>query len=533
MNFLVAGCAAWRDAVLKVLDTGRVHARCVESLLDAVPTGTDAPVHAVVLRVDAAAGAAPALRWLEAARAANADLDIVLGVPELDPPLALWCVQAGVLAVIPGDAAEPALSPALTRAMARHEQRMSAGPNALATLLASVGAAELHRRILETALRYLAADDGCLMLPTLGDDRLYVAHSVRCSPGARDDNFTQLGQRIAGRAALERRTVLVNDGRLGATSLAGLDPDAATLGALNGRMRSALVVPLVHQDELRGVLCLNRIRVESEFGDEDLRRAELLAAEAALALDTQDIRERVWAADKYVTVGQMAAGVAHDVNNPISYVLNNVQYALAQLGRPAANLDEIRSALRDAESGAGKVRDIVRDLHALARMNLDEPDALLPLDVAVQSAVRIAAGTLRSKARVKVEVPNDLEVRGTAGDLVQVLVNLLANAGEAMDGNAAGQITIRGMQRGSSVVVEVKDNGRGIPEALVSRVFSPFFTTKPVSQGLGLGLAVSRNIIKKHGGRMTLRSTAGSGTLVTIELPAAGVDTRTAILAAG
>jgi two-component system cell cycle sensor histidine kinase/response regulator CckA len=235
--------------------------------------------------------------------------------------------------------------------------------------------------------------------------------------------------------------------------------------------------------------------------------------------DRHRLEARLAVADRMSSLGTLAAGIAHEINNPVSYALANVSFvveAVAPLlaGADPAEAAEIAAALREARQGIERVRDIVRDLKTFSR---GDDDALGPVDVGaiLEAACSMAGNEIKHRARLTKDCAPDARwVRGNEGKLAQVFVNLLVNAAQAIpDGDAAHNvIALRVAQRGSATtVVEVRDSGRGIAPEDLPRLFDPFFTTKPKGEGTGLGLAICHNIVRAHGGTIEVESTPGKG----------------------
>jgi PAS domain S-box-containing protein len=237
--------------------------------------------------------------------------------------------------------------------------------------------------------------------------------------------------------------------------------------------------------------------------------------------------ERLARQEHLVTTGTLASGIGHEINNPLTFVLSNLDFAAEELraiagGSPSARLLELVSVLTEAREGAERVRKIVRGLRALARQE-SEP---LPtsVDAAVQVAINMAAHESRHKASVVTELAATPPVLADESRLTQVLVNLLVNAAQAFTTNnvETNRITVSSaLAPGGRVAIAVSDNGPGIPDALQRRIFDPFFTTKPVGQGTGLGLSISQSIMRSLGGDLSVESRLGHGTTFRLFLPIA------------
>ena len=242
--------------------------------------------------------------------------------------------------------------------------------------------------------------------------------------------------------------------------------------------------------------------------------------------DRKRMHRELERASRLAAVGTMAAAVAHEINNPLTYVqlsLERIERELGALGADAAALGE---HVRNAQHGTNRVATIVRDLRAFARAE-DEPTAPVDVTEVIDRALKMVEHDLRHRAQLvrsyTVPVPY---VVASAGRLEQVLVNLLINAIQSLAGGDPNRdtITIDVRDGAGEVAIVVRDTGIGIPVADRDRVFEPFFTTKPHDEGTGLGLAVSKRIVEAMHGRIALTSAPGEGTEVTVTLPASAAE---------
>jgi signal transduction histidine kinase/DNA-binding response OmpR family regulator len=241
------------------------------------------------------------------------------------------------------------------------------------------------------------------------------------------------------------------------------------------------------------------------------------------------IQSKLLLADRMACVGTLAAGIAHEINNPLFYVLTNVEFALdrieragATLGEPERNrLREPLRALAEAKIGAERVRDIVRQLKTFSRGDSGEPS---PVDIlAVLDAVlRMAENEIRHRARLLRSLEAVPMVDATEARLGQVFLNLLVNATQSMAEGAADQnelcVTAKTDADGWAEV-EVRDTGVGIAPEALDHIFDPFFTTKPLGEGTGMGLSICHTIVTSLGGDIHVDSTLGRGTRVRVRLP--------------
>ncbi len=234
--------------------------------------------------------------------------------------------------------------------------------------------------------------------------------------------------------------------------------------------------------------------------------------------------ERAVLTERLTSIGRVAASVGHEINNPLSYVMANVDHIAEALSEPET-LEAARGPLvevaGEARSGLARIRVIVRDLQTLTR---SDEETLGPVDVCgvLDRSIQIAGNQLRHRARVVRDYQPVGDVWGNEARLGQVFLNLMLNAAQAIPEGQANKnfVTVRLRQDGEHVVVEILDTGSGIEEANLQRIFDPFFTTKPVGSGTGLGLSICKGIIERHQGTISVRSRRGEGTCFTVGLPA-------------
>ena len=245
-----------------------------------------------------------------------------------------------------------------------------------------------------------------------------------------------------------------------------------------------------------------------------------------MARQHRDLKAQLAQTDRLTSLGTLAAGVAHEINNPLAYVLLNLGFVheqLAKLFRPDADehVHEVRRALEHARDGAERIRDIVRGLKTFSR---PENEMVAPLDVArvLDATIAMVANEVRHRGRLVKDYATTPTVVANEARLGQVFLNLLLNAVQALPEGRVESNVIRVVVRpGSSdnVVVEVHDNGVGIAPQVRGRIFEPFFTTKPVGIGTGLGLAICHGIVTDLGGTLTVESEVGAGSVFRLELP--------------
>jgi PAS domain S-box-containing protein len=243
--------------------------------------------------------------------------------------------------------------------------------------------------------------------------------------------------------------------------------------------------------------------------------------------DEKRLHAQLMVSDRVVTIGTLAAGVAHEINNPLTAVVANLDLIMQSIREPSSSAQDVRvtadisAMLVDAVDAAARVREIVRDLKMLSRAEEDTRDAV-DLHRVLDSSLRMAWNEIRHRARVTKLYGDVPLVDANESRLGQVFLNLLINAAQAIPAGHAdtNEIRITTMTRQDGLVcAEVRDSGSGIPPEIVERIFDPFFTTKPAGIGTGLGLAICRRIVNSLGGEIEVEGAPGTGTTFRVLLP--------------
>jgi signal transduction histidine kinase len=247
--------------------------------------------------------------------------------------------------------------------------------------------------------------------------------------------------------------------------------------------------------------------------------------------DVVTLRTRLLTSARLAAVGELAAGIAHEINNPLAYINANLRalrdqwLTLAeawQMEREKPRLEDVfedgLDMLDESLEGVDRTAAIVRDVRAFSHAGAGARERLDP-HALVERALRVADPHLRQRATVVRELTPVPCVEGVRRELEQVLLNLVLNAAQSLADE--GTIRVRTVPRGEEVVISVSDDGCGIAPELLDRIFDPFFTTKPAGEGTGLGLSISHEIVRRHGGRIEVRSQPGQGSEFLVLLPAA------------
>jgi PAS domain S-box-containing protein len=244
---------------------------------------------------------------------------------------------------------------------------------------------------------------------------------------------------------------------------------------------------------------------------------QLIARDVTARKQTE---QKLFLADRMSSVGTLAAGVAHEINNPLSCVLLNFQYLANTLKQQGHHSAEVEEMILDGLEATGRIRMIVKDLSTFSRAD-EELRGPVDLSLVIESALRLVRHELSHRARLSWIPVGEMLVTGNEARLVQVFVNLLINAAQSFPERSVEQneLSIVLYHDGKWVIAEVRDNGTGISSGSMRRIFDPFFTTKPVGAGTGLGLSICHNIIATLGGKIHVESASAQGTCFSVFLP--------------
>jgi signal transduction histidine kinase len=320
---------------------------------------------------------------------------------------------------------------------------------------------------------------------------------------------------------------------------------------------AALLIQLLKSSERYHMASeLHLESVHSDYEKLQQQHSELQASEARYKELAAHLEQRVqeqvetiektqrhlFQTEKLASVGQLAAGVAHEINNPVGFILSNLNTArgytdeLAQfLGIVKAEslseqlaaawqqhdidfiLEDFVTLLRESIDGAERVAAIVANLKEFSNVDGKEK-SLVDINSVIESVINVASTQIVNRAELTMSLAKLPMLNCRPGHISQVLLNMLLNSASAM-GESRGEIHIDSNSDGQEITIQVSDNGRGIPPEIISTIFDPFFTTHDVGGGTGLGLSVARDVIVAHGGTIDVASRVGEGTTFTIHLP--------------
>ena len=408
--------------------------------------------------------------------------------------------------------------------------------------------ADALERMLRRAVAAFGAVSGCLaVIDEEQPGRLMVMAGIDVPAGVVGSHIL-LGQGVLGGVAASGAPRLLNGERRDAE---------AGHQRRQGTPSSAICWPLTIKGRLIGALSMNRVAGAPPFGPDDVERGRTMVTLLALLVDNarmaasqqrriahlSQLNEQLEAAqaqllqsEKMASIGQLAAGVAHEINNPVGYVTSNlgtlggyVEELLAAVaslrdGKPVPEhtdlaylADDIPDLMAETREGLERVKKIVQDLKDFSRVDTSDEVEWADLLAGLESTLNIVHNEIKYKATVVRELQPLPDVPCRPSQINQVFMNLLVNAAQAIP--ERGSITLRSGHDEDQVWIEVGDDGCGMTEQVCRRIFEPFFTTKPVGKGTGLGLSLSYSIVRKHGGRIDVQSRPGSGTTFRVSLP--------------
>ena len=401
----------------------------------------------------------------------------------------------------------------------------------------------VFERLLETLIKdvlaYAGARYGALLLMYDGLSRVAAAGrvvdgEVVVETGATKPVDDQVPLSILQTVVRTCKLVVLGNAEFQAPSRGGESLGHYSVG-------SALCIPLLKQGTLIGVLYLENSFVKDVFSSRKVATLEVLASQAANALetarldaalvaenrrrrDTEDAlraaRAGLARASRLTLMGEFAASIAHEINQPLSGIVSSVGASLRWLQADQPNIEEVRASLENIRNAGQRAAEIVRALRALAKQ---EPAVLGSLDIddLIREVLALASAEI-GKRRVRLIARLDAASTRVFADrtqLQQVVLNLVTNALDAIDNiESPRELVVTSGVRDRSVIVSVRDTGGGVPEPILRRIFDPFFTTK--DNGMGMGLSICRSVMEAHGGTLEVVATSEVGSTFMFTLPA-------------
>lgn len=433
----------------------------------------------------------------------------------------------------------------------------------------SVGAKESAR---EEFLRYIItafqATSGCIAHTNPDSKSLTIMAGIGI-PKEAIGTVIQFGSAVMGWVAENKKPLLLN-GDINNDNKYNIKLSNVSANA-NSKNRSSMCWPLLVDSELVGVISINENSDAFDFTENDLKKGsniihfialavenarlldhsqELLTKQKKLNKKLEEAHNQLLQSEKLASIGQLAAGVAHEINNPVGYINSNMvslkEYAadmisvidifseylehsnsenielVNRLNNKIKEIDleyiktDLNSLIEESMEGVTRVKKIVQDLKDFSHVD-DTEMQWANLHQGLDSTLNIVHNELKYKADVIKNYSDIPEVECIASQINQVFMNILVNAAHAIEDH--GTITLTTGENDLFVWVKIQDTGKGISENEISRIFDPFYTSKPVGSGTGLGLSLSYTIIEKHNGKIEVESTVGIGSTFTIWIP--------------
>lgn len=240
----------------------------------------------------------------------------------------------------------------------------------------------------------------------------------------------------------------------------------------------------------------------------------------------QEQQQELVQAEKGMAMGTLVAGVIHEINNPLAFVLSNFKYLVRTLQKQRDDVGlegklaaEVIDVVEDISDGLRRIEETVSNLRMYTHSSAQQFEAC-DINELLYIALKLVQPRLDDSTKIDLKTADEAIVLGDPGQLVQVFSNLLLNASQSSDSSVDVDVEV---ERGpGEIVVHVQDDGEGIDQAVLDKIFDPFFTTKEIGKGSGMGLPVVYGILEKHGGKVEIETEQGIGTLFSVKLPAFG-----------
>lgn len=434
---------------------------------------------------------------------------------------------------------------------------------------------DVYQTLLKHILYGFNGKTGCLALIDKEEGDLYIKTGIGLPPAAIGSRI-EIGSGVLGWVAENNTALLLNGDVSNDERFQNIKKNPSA------KPNSAMCWPLTVKNDVIGVISVNKDANESEYADSELEHGKMVIPVISLVANNLQLnrdrelqiktlidlnnqlnqtQQQLVQQEKLASIGQLAAGVAHEINNPIGFVLSNVtslsEYAetfiqlikeyeilvdnLSRGNRDKARdametirdikktedvafmLDDIEELVKDSLDGMERVRSIVAGLKSFAR--IDDQSELKDADIndCIKSTLKVVWNELKYKCEVITNYGDIPIIECFPGQLNQVFMNLLVNASHAIEKKGVIEVETGLIDEGN-IFIKVTDNGSGIDPENLSKLFNPFFTTKEVGKGTGLGLSISYGIIQKHNGELLVDSELGKGTSFTINLPVVHVE---------
>jgi len=385
--------------------------------------------------------------------------------------------------------------------------------------------------LISLSQRLLKADDISIMLKNENGEL-----EISASQGLSDENDRSVRLLIGEKFLKNVKPLPDNSFIIGSISN---DKDFKDIPKVE-RVKSALLCPLLSKTRTLGILCAARTSSELQFNYADQRYANIFASQVSQAIDNaqlyseleskvsalneaygklSEVHRELIQAEKLSAIGQLSAGVAHELNNPLTIVIGLTELLLENKDQPEDKLKDLESIKKQAE----RCRAIILNLLQFAQKNETDKRSV-QINSTLESTIELwGYNTANSKIEIVKEFDPSLgQIVVNNNQMQQVFINIMNNAQFALAGREKPRLTIKTSREGNNIRISFADNGCGIPEKIIGRIFDPFFTTKSVGSGTGMGLSITYGIVKEHGGEIRVESKEQVGSTFIIELPCAG-----------
>jgi signal transduction histidine kinase len=398
---------------------------------------------------------------------------------------------------------------------------------------------QVLEQVLDAVMKITRAERGFLLLADTSDEagRYQLVAGLRLRTARKRNGPGPIGEVQGISTSVVRKAI--ESGETVATGNAVADPslgmaqsvilmDLRTIVCIPLRSPRAETQPDKGYSRALGAIYVDNQETSAPFSPDSLRAAEALARHAALAIENAQLFEReqrtieelriaqkqLLQSEKLATIGQMAAGIAHELNTPLTYIMGNLE--LLQVHELA---ESQRDMMRSIARGAERIKGLAQSLLAFSRPSQEEMLPLSPNEIIERSLelchYQILKGGVRLERSLAPTLPR---IMGVSNQIEMALINLVVNAIQAMEGGGCLRVTSR--LQGEEVEILVADTGPGIPDDVQARIFEPFFTTKPEGRGTGLGLSTVQMVVERHRGKVDFSSKPGDGTTFRMMLPA-------------
>ncbi len=469
------------------------------------------------------------IKTLERIKDVFSDIEVIMITGYGSIESAVECMKKGAFDYISKPFNLEEIKITVQRALEKSElQTLIALYEASKSIFSTVRLDELLKTIIDLTGKVLKADETSIML--FDEQRkLYIAESSGLDSEVIRNTRLALCEGIAGKIAKEKAPVIIgeelnNDPRFSDTES-------------RGDIKSSIVHPIITKGKVFGVLNINRIQIGEPFTENDLKKATIFVSHIAQAIENANLyreleikieelnrayaelergQEQIIQSEKLSAIGKLVAGVAHELNNPLTAVMGFSEFLLT-----CDCSDEIKSHLMKIHSGATRCKKIIQNLISFSR---DQKPSKVQTNVnnLLDDVIEISKFDIEKNNIVfRKEIAQNLPtILANPDKIKEVFLCLIRNACYSMSQKPGQrQLIIRTEQTDDFVSIDITDNGIGISSVNLKRIFDPFFTTKDVGKGVGLGLSTSYGIVKNHGGEIAVESDEGSGATFTVKLP--------------